>query len=80
MTIEFQYFDGCPNAEATLAGLSEVIHELGIGHAKLNIVQVSDENSAKIQNFQGSPTILIDGVDMYTAAQPSGHTFSCRVL
>jgi hypothetical protein len=29
--------------------------------------------------FQGSPSILVDGVDIYTGVKPEGFSYSCRV-
>jgi hypothetical protein len=60
--IEFQYFPGCPNAAETLYNLQQLIDE-GVAH------QVS---------FQGSPSILVDGLDLYTEAKPGGTHFACR--
>ena len=77
--IEFQYFDGCPNAKATLDSLLEIKSELGIADGEIRIVLVPDIESAKENRFQGSPTILVDGVDIYTDEAPTGFKYSCRV-
>lgn len=77
--IEFQYFDGCPNAKATLNSLMEVSDELGINENDISIVEVPDIESAEKSRFQGSPTILVNGVDIYTDSEPFGYNYSCRV-
>ena len=77
--IEFQYFEGCPNAKATLANLEEIKHELKLNDNEIQIIQVPDMESSERLNFQGSPTILIDGIDIYTDSKPSGSNYSCRV-
>ena len=77
--IEFQYFEGCPNAKATLNNLLEVQDELNINDNEISVVKVPDTESAKKNRFQGSPTILIDGVDIYTDSEPTGYNYSCRI-
>lgn len=64
--IEFQYFEGCPNAKASLNNLLEIKDELNIGDDEIRVIQVPDMESAEKNRFQGSPTILIRGVDIYT--------------
>jgi len=77
--IEFQFFEGCPNSKNSLDNLLEVTRELNINDDEISIIQVPDRESAEKNNFQGSPTILIDGIDIYTDSKPSGYNYSCRV-
>jgi hypothetical protein len=77
--IVFQYFEGCPNAKATLENLSEVRGDLSISDNGISIVEVPDIESAEKNRFQGSPTILVNGIDIYTDSEPVGHNYSCRV-
>jgi len=77
--VEFQYFSGCPHAKDTLQYLRGVMAEMGIGENKLKIIDVPDAESAQKMKFQGSPSILVDGVDIYTGAEPEGFSYSCRV-
>jgi hypothetical protein len=77
--IEFQYFNGCPHATKTLQNLREVLAEMGIGENELHIIDVPSPESAQKMKFQGSPSILVDGVDIYTGAEPEGFSYSCRV-
>jgi hypothetical protein len=77
--IEFQYFEGCPNAKTSLDNLLEIKQELNIHDNQINIMQLPDVKSAEKNNFQGSPTILIDGVDIYNDSKPTGYNYSCRV-
>ena len=77
--IVFQYFEGCPNAKATLHNLREIQRELGISDNEITIVEVSDIESAEKNRFQGSPTILVDGIDIYTDTKPVGFNYSCRI-
>lgn len=77
--IEFQYFEGCPNAKKSLDNLMEVKNELKLNDDEIQIIQVPDMESAEKLNFQGSPTILINGIDIYTGSKPIGNNYSCRV-
>jgi len=77
--IEFLYFKGCPNAEKTLSNLKEALKELNISEKVLSIIEVKDIEMAKKINFSGSPTILVNGKDIYTLEKPKGFNFTCRV-
>jgi hypothetical protein len=79
LLITFQYFDGCPNARATLDNLREVAEELGIPEGHIQVVEVPDPAEAQEQRFQGSPTILVDGRDITTGEVPDGFRYTCRV-
>lgn len=76
--IVFQYKKDCSNAIETLKNLFSVRAELDIPYSEIKI-QVSNSQSAEENNFQGSPTILIDGVDIYTGARPTENYYSCRL-
>ncbi|TVR58310.1 MAG: alkylmercury lyase [Spirochaetaceae bacterium] len=78
--IEFQYFDGCPNAQATLENLNELIEEGLIDRGLLTITELSDLAAAERVHFQGSPTILVDGVDIYTGKRPTTMNYTCRIF
>ncbi|MCF7947449.1 MAG: thioredoxin family protein [Spirochaetia bacterium] len=77
--IEFQYFNGCPNSTETLANLKKLVNHGFIDEEELHIIEVPDVESAERLNFQGSPTILYNGYDIYTKAVPQSYSFSCRV-
>ena len=77
--IEFQFFNGCPGADTTLANLKAVMRELGISKNQLKISVVPDIDSAKRMNFQGSPSILINRKDIYTGEEPTGFSYACRL-
>jgi hypothetical protein len=77
--IEFQYFESCLHADETLANLKAVMQEMGISEAQLKISVVPDIDSANKLGFQGSPSILVSGVDIYTGEEPSGFSYACRI-
>jgi hypothetical protein len=77
--IEFQFFDGCPNADNTLKNLCEAMVEQHITRDHLKITEIPDIESAKMVDFQGSPTILVNGKDLYTDEEPVDFSYSCRI-
>jgi hypothetical protein len=76
MDITLLYFDDCPNwkvADAHLATLAGEIPGLAISR---HLVETAEE--AERVGFRGSPSILIDGVDVFADPEaPVG--LSCRV-
>jgi hypothetical protein len=63
MTIEILIFDGCPNSESAEKLVRETLSELGID-AKIEIINVIDNDDAIAKRFLGSPSIRIDGKDL----------------
>jgi hypothetical protein len=79
MMIEFQYFEGCPNFDTTLRNLKELISEGLISEKEVKITEVLDLVVAEQVCFQGSPTILVNGYDIYSGIIPKTANYSCRV-
>ena len=78
MEIRFQYFDGCPNWQATHERLEEVLRDRADVYVVMERVESSEE--AAVVGFRGSPTVLIDGVDPFGGPDdPAAGTLSCRV-
>jgi hypothetical protein len=77
VSLEFQYFEDCPNHIKMQNNISEAIKGLE-DKIELTKVLVEDEETAKKVFFRGSPTLLINGEDIEgvpTLAEPS---LSCR--
>ena len=77
--IEFQYFSGCPHAKDSLQNLRRAMTEMGIAEDELQIIVVPGPEAAQRIKFQGSPTILFNGIDIYSGKKPEGFSYSCRV-
>lgn len=75
--IEFQYFDNCPNGKVTLENLKVAMNHIGLENFK--IIKLSSINETETYNFQGSPTVLINGKDAYTLKKPNTTSYSCRM-
>lgn len=77
--IGFQFFNGCPNADSTLENLKAVMMELCITDDHLKITEVPNMESAEKLHFQGSPSILVNGKDIYTGEVPTAFSYACRI-
>ncbi len=74
MTIQVLYFEGCPNYQAAI----ELVRSVAPG-AKIEPIQVRTQEDAVRMRFLGSPTILIDGVDLEPQARGrADFGFACR--
>lgn len=76
MDVTLLYFDECPNWKAADGHLSALAAEM----PGLNVVRhlVDTPQEAERTGFRGSPSILVDGVDVFAHADaPVG--LSCRI-
>jgi hypothetical protein len=68
MCMEVLYFDGCPTyleTERTLRGvLAEEVIEAGV-----ELVAVNTDGEAQRLRFPGSPTIRVDGRDLFPVSE-----------
>jgi hypothetical protein len=78
MKIELLYFDTCPSYQTARALLDQVLAEERI-IASVEMVQVHGDEDAVLNQFVGSPTLRVNGVDLF-AEQASGvYAMQCRV-
>lgn len=66
-TVEILYFDGCPNHEALLPHLRELLRQARV-EADIELRRVPDQAAADRERFLGSPTVRIDGRDVEPGA------------
>jgi len=79
MKITLQYFDGCPHWRLADRRLANVMQSLGADMFTLERQLVESPEMALQIGFRGSPTILIEGRDLFaTGSEPVG--LSCRVF
>ncbi|MEJ2048728.1 MAG: thioredoxin family protein [Calditrichota bacterium] len=62
MKIEFFYFEDCPSCGEALQNLKEVLAEKSFDN-DLKVIRIDSPVEAKKYNFQGSPSVKIDGKD-----------------
>ena len=78
MKIQVLYFDDCPNYQQTVDLVARAIDDLGVS-GSLELVKVETPESAVENRFLGSPTVLVNGVDIDPAAQTrTDYGLSCR--
>ncbi|NNN13237.1 MAG: thioredoxin family protein [Acidimicrobiaceae bacterium] len=79
MNVKVLYIDGCPNSRRFIAEVSEVIH--GREDVFFEAVLIDAEDLAQMDNFHGSPTLLIDGLDPFfiSGSSPIADGLTCRV-
>ncbi len=78
MKIELLYFDGCPNVESTARLLAECLTQEGV-RDPIQRVLISNEEEASKWGFLGSPSILIDGMDIELSRRGETPGFGCRI-
>ena len=78
MKVQVLYFTGCPNHTPTVDLARQVIAEIGVD-AEIEEVEVTSGDDAAEVRFLGSPTVLVDGVDIEPSARDrNDFGFSCR--
>jgi hypothetical protein len=78
MKVEILYFDGCPTYEAATKTLRAVLAEEGL-EAEVQLVPVNSDDEAGRFRFPGSPTIRVDGEDLFPVAGREEWRLGCRV-
>ena len=76
--VELLYWEGCPSHDEAFAEVREVLAELGREDEPLHKRNIDTEEQALKDQFVGSPTIRVDGADVFPPGdEPVGLT--CRV-
>jgi hypothetical protein len=80
--VELLWWEGCPSTERALTELRATLAALGLPE-DVAMREIRTDDEAHAVSFTGSPTILIDGVELMTALgrgaadEPAG--LNCRV-
>jgi hypothetical protein len=78
MTVELLWWDGCPSHPEALADLERILREEGVD-ARVERVEIQDDDQARTERFPGSPTIRIDGEDIVSPGDGEPYSLTCRV-
>lgn len=78
MRLELLHIDECPNTVKAYERLEEALRALGRAEVEVHVRLL--ESAADIQDtgFAGSPTITVDGVDIFPGGAPASE-LSCRI-
>ena len=78
MRVEALYFDGCPTyleAEKTL----RTVLAQEAAEAVVELVAVNTDEEAQRFRYPGSPTIRVDGEDLFPVPDRAGYAIGCRM-
>jgi hypothetical protein len=78
VNIEILYFDGCPTYQTAEQTLREIIAGEGIT-AYVGLVAVNTDEDAQRLKFPGSPTIRVDGQDLFPTPERQDYRLGCRM-
>ena len=78
MEIELLYFDGCLSYRRAEKTLREVLAKEGM-EADVELVAVNSDEEARRLRFPGSPTIRVDGQDLFPVRERENWSLGCRV-
>lgn len=76
--VQLLHIAECPNWQDTATRLRQVMDGLALAAVEVGHVTVHDEADAAALSFAGSPTILIDGKDLFPQAGTTG-VLACRI-
>jgi len=77
LEIKFFYFEDCPSHETALNRLNQILDEEN-AERHIDIIQVETHEDAERLNFPGSPTILINGLDIDPNGRKLPAALTCR--
>jgi hypothetical protein len=78
MKIQILYFEGCPTYGAAEEALREVLGKQG-RVAEVERIAVNTDEEAQRLRFPGSPTIRVNGHDLFPVAARQHWRLGCRV-
>ena len=77
--LELLWWEGCPSTEKALSELRDALRDVGLRDAEIRMREIENDIEAEQAGFRGSPTILIDGVDVAGASGDDQIGLGCRV-
>jgi len=75
--IEVQHFEGCPNSKEMITRVKTAITEFGNNIEYKEILVETPEEAERVK-FRGSPTVLINGIDLENMPEPKAGNLACR--
>lgn len=77
MKVQLLHIDDCPNSADAEAHTRAALDALGLERVAVESVTIRSEAEAASIHFGGSPTILVDGADLFPT--PPVQSLACRV-
>src|ERR671912_1350858 len=78
MRIEVLYFDGCPTYRAAERTLREVLAQEDT-EVEISLVAVNTDEEAQRLRVPGSPTIRVEGENLFPLPDRTGYALGCRM-
>jgi hypothetical protein len=78
MRVEVLYFDGCPTYLEAEKILRKVLAQKG-AESEVALVAVNTDQEAQELRFPGSPTIRVDGEDLFPLPKRAEYALGCRM-
>jgi hypothetical protein len=76
--VELLWWEGCPSVDRALAELRVAVEDAGLDPDSISVRHVGSDEEAEAERFIGSPTIRLDGRDIFpTDDEAVG--LNCRV-
>ena len=79
MRVELLWWQGCPSHEQALADLRAALADTGQDPAIAEAREIETDEDAEREAFLGSPTIRVDGSDLFEPGPSDVVGLSCRV-
>ena len=79
MRVELLWWQGCPSHEQALAELREALVALRLDPSLAESREIETDEDAARESFRGSPTIRVDGSDLFEPGPADVVGLSCRM-
>jgi len=66
--VELLWWEGCPSSDHACGLVRTALDELGLDGVGIEMVEIETDAQASERGFRGSPTILINGIDLIELA------------
>jgi len=76
-SLELFYFDDCPSWKESLRNLKDALKHFDMAD-EIKLVKVETHEDAVLHQFPGSPTIKINGYDIFPTNQDN-YALGCRI-
>jgi hypothetical protein len=76
--VEVLYFAACPSWTVAVERLRRALDASGLAGTPIRTVPVETAADMAMTGFAGSPTVLVDGLDLFPGAAPVGE-LACRL-
>lgn len=78
MKVQVLHIDACPNWREAGARVRQTLDSLGLSTVPVEYVLIGTQEEAETTEFGGSPTILVDGKDLFPSPD-STNDLACRI-